>query len=58
MTTPISATHASHAQQTQQSSRPTQAAPQTQKATLPQDTVNLKSTGNSAGDADRDGDSK
>jgi len=58
MTNPISSTHASHAQQAQQSSRPTQATPQAQKATLPQDTVNLKSTGKSAGDADHDGDSK
>jgi len=58
MTNPISSTHASNAQQTQQPSRPTQAAQQTQKTTLPQDTVALKSTGKSTGDADRDGDSK
>jgi len=58
MTNPISSTHASNAQQTSEPARPAQAAQQTQKTTLPQDTVNLKSTGQSAGDADRDGDSK
>jgi hypothetical protein len=54
MTNPISSSHVSHTEQASQPARPQPSHP-TDKSTLPQDTVTLKSTG---GDADHDGDSK